>query len=183
MCGISGIISSSKVFHDVLIQAARVDLSHRGPDYFNSVTTCNSLVTLAHNRLSIVDNDPQSNQPFLLGSNVLVFNGEIYNYEILREELAASLGGLSRPQTNSDTEVLATGLLHYGNDFLDRLDGMFAFAWLDKAESTLRLFSDPFGVKQIYYFLDERTGTFVFGSEFEFLCKLVKKLGFDLFVD
>jgi asparagine synthase (glutamine-hydrolysing) len=105
-----------------------------------------------------------------------VYNGEIYNYHDLRRDL---LGDESKDlisfSTESDTEVLAVGLSLYGVEYSQKIDGMYAFAWFEQASEFLTLSADPFGIKQIYFY--HSPDLFVFGSEFEFVCNVVRSLG------
>ena len=106
-------------------------------------------------RLAIVDDDIRSDQPMVdpSGRFLLAFNGEIYNHHVLREYLADRY----RVQfvTRSDTEVLLTGLICEGVEFVARLDGIFAFAFVDLVKREVSLARDLFGVKPIYYFSRE----------------------------
>ena len=179
MCGISGIISSCTSDHLLLVDRAKISLSHRGPDYFGWSTFEECGLTLAHNRLSIVDNDFNSNQPFAISSCSLIFNGEIYNHISLRSQLAAKPIGFLF-QTKSDTETLAAGISNLGLDFLNKLDGMFALSFYNSIDNSLTLAVDPFGVKQIYYY--DAGDRFLFGSEFEFVSKTALSLGLPLTV-
>lgn len=181
MCGISGVVSLLPNDHEILLSQARANLFHRGPDYFG-YKKINNVLTLAHNRLSILDLNPRSNQPFDFGIGSLVFNGEIYNYLKLRDSIAA----LPQFRTNhfstqSDTEVLAAGLSIFGEEFVDSIDGMYAFSWFNSQSQELILAADPFGIKQIYYY--HSPSLFIFGSEFEFVCNTLIELGRTLAVD
>jgi len=100
------------------------------------------------NRLAIIDLDARSNQPFEDDRYTLVFNGEIYNYRSLKEELKA-LGFTFR--TTSDTEVLFYALQRWGTDALRRINGMFAFCWLDREQRRFILSRDRVGIKPLYY--------------------------------
>ena len=136
-------------------------LHHRGPDA--SGTYSLGGVGFAHARLSLVDPDPRSNQPFWdeSGRYCLVYNGEIYNFKALRIELEQK--GLSF-RTSSDTEVLLKGLIHFGDDIiLPRLEGMFAFSFYDKKKGKVTLARDRFGMKPLYLYQDE--DKFLFSSE------------------
>jgi asparagine synthase (glutamine-hydrolysing) len=119
---------------------------------------------LAFRRLSIIDLHERSNQPMHLEGRHLVFNGEIYNYIELREQLA-SLG--HRFETEGDAEVLLHAWVEWGEDTLERLNGMFAFAVWNEAESSLTLASDPFGEKPLYW--SESDGRIAFASELKAL--------------
>ena len=159
MCGFNGIItlSTSKqcVFHEKI-------LLHRGPDAFGCFESNidDWKFRLEHYRLSIIDLDARSNQPFTDGSDYLVYNGEIYNFIDLRATL--ELHGVEF-QTNSDTEVLFHGLKNFGLEFLKRLDGMYSFAFLESKSKRLLLCRDPVGVKPLYYKLTDTE--IIFSSE------------------
>ena len=132
---------------------------HRGPDGEGSYT--DDSVALGHRRLSIIDleggKQPMYNED---GSMVIVFNGEIYNYQALREELIAAGHTFA---SHSDTEVLLHGYEQWGKEMLDRLRGMFAFAIWDKNTESLFCARDHFGIKPLYYYTAE--GEFMFASE------------------
>jgi asparagine synthase (glutamine-hydrolysing) len=119
-------------------------------------------VALGNNRLSIIDRDARSDQPMCSddGRFALTFNGEIYNYIELRQQLTA-LGETFR--TNSDTEVLLKALIRWGVACLPRLNGMWAFALFDRVEGTIRLSRDRYGKKPLFYYAD--SSSFVAASE------------------
>jgi len=149
MCGIAGAISPTPP-PERRIKAALKALRHRGPDA-EGVThhkLANANLCLLHTRLAIIDLDPRANQPFVDGDCVLVFNGEIYNYIELRDELKA-LG--HRFRTDSDTEVLVRAYQAWGEDCLDRLEGMWAFALFDVKGGKIMVSRDRFGEKPLYF--------------------------------
>lgn len=170
MCGIAGFIGRGS--HDDghrMIQSIR----HRGPDYQGVFYKEN--ICLAHARLSILDVSSGSHQPMFNSekSIALIFNGEIYNYLTLKEEL--KLTGKYQFNTTSDTEVVLYLYQEYGEGFLDKINGMFAIAIYDFQSNSLLLARDRMGKKPIYY-----TGvgdTFIFGSEIKAVTAhpLVKK--------
>lgn len=168
MCGIAGYFGPQIRDHVYLQQTSDV-LKHRGPDGEGMYTHQfqNNKVALVHRRLAIIDLDERSNQPFRLESTVLVFNGEIYNYLGLRRELR-DLG--HEFQTSGDTEVLAHALVQWGEGALDRLEGMWAFAWYDEQEGSLLLSRDRFGEKPLY--LWRHDGGLFFASEIKGLAAL-----------
>ncbi|MCX7606842.1 MAG: asparagine synthase (glutamine-hydrolyzing) [Bacteroidia bacterium] len=139
-------------------------LKHRGPD-FQGVWR-EDPVTLAHARLSILDLDPRSHQPFVSadGRYVIVFNGEIYNFSDLRRLLEREG---CRFRTSSDTEVLLSAYAVWGKECLLRLRGMFAFAIYDRVQERFFLARDPMGKKPLYYTF--QPGLFAFSSELKAL--------------
>lgn len=155
MCGIYGI---SRAINDELATQKLEVMNFRGPDYSNHVHVGNC--TLGHNRLSILDIDARSNQPFQYGSLVIVFNGEIYNFRELRNDLIKD--GMNF-RTSCDTEVLCAAYQAYGEKCVERLEGMFAFVIYDLKKDTLFGARDRFGQKPLYYSLAD--GFFEFSSE------------------
>ena len=134
------------------IRALTESIRHRGPDstrYF-----VGERVSCGFNRLAIVDDNPRSDQPMLdqSGRHLLLFNGEIYNYGALRHDLTDRHG--ARFQTESDTEVLLSGLLLEGASFAGKLDGIYAFAFVDLETLQVLIGRDVFGVKPLYYRAD-----------------------------
>jgi asparagine synthase (glutamine-hydrolysing) len=141
MCGIAGIVSSRASEEIARSMAQR--LRHRGPD--DEGTWGEPGVALAFRRLAILDLSEAGHQPMLFDSQVLTYNGEIYNHEQLRS-------GLTGPwRSTGDTEVLVHLLAKYGSACLERLVGMFAFAAWDTREQRLLLARDRLGIKPLYY--------------------------------
>lgn len=170
MCGIAGYIGHQPLPPEHL-SACLALMGRRGPDArasWTGRTPDGGWVCLLHSRLSILDLDPRSNQPFETGDGVLSFNGEIYNYLELRENLQSEGQAFA---SAGDAEVLARGLAVHGEGFLDRCEGMWAFAWFDGRSGRLLLSRDRFGEKPLYILTTE-TGT-VFGSEPKFLFALL----------
>jgi asparagine synthase (glutamine-hydrolysing) len=157
MCGIAGIIGN---YNPHQLDAMLLSQHHRGPDFTGKYTD-EGFAILGHNRLAIIDLSPQSNQPFFdtSGRYVITFNGEIYNYI----ELKAELKNQYDFKTESDTEVLLAAFIVYGKQFLQKLNGMFAFAIWDKQEKKLFAARDRFGVKPFYYSI--KNNTLYFSSE------------------
>ena len=124
-------------------------MHHRGPDDEGMYLSGN--VGLGHRRLSIIDLNT-GKQPIANEDDTvwIVFNGEIYNYQELRKEL---LGKGHRFKTETDTEVIIHAYEEYGEDFLSRLRGMFAFAIWDEKKQQLLLARDRVGIKPLYYYL------------------------------
>jgi asparagine synthase (glutamine-hydrolysing) len=140
--------------------AALDSIAHRGPDA--SALHLDGPVKAGFRRLSIIDLSSAANQPMLApdGASWLVFNGEIYGYRALRVQLE---GRGCTFRTDSDTEVVLNGYLEWGEDFVDKIDGMFAIALWDAREQRLKLYRDRPGIKPLYYFHDGRK--FAFASE------------------
>jgi asparagine synthase (glutamine-hydrolysing) len=159
VCGIVGHISTLEIELNE-IQKACVSLKHRGPDRQNAVKISDH-IGLGHTRLSFLDLGEGGKQPMPSEDEKhwISFNGEIYNYLELREELKTNYNF----QSNSDTEVLLAAYKKWGMDMLNRLEGMFAFALLDKEANTLFLARDQFGIKPLYYYQDGQN--LIFASE------------------
>ncbi|MBF0384930.1 MAG: asparagine synthase (glutamine-hydrolyzing) [Candidatus Omnitrophica bacterium] len=172
MCGISGVFNLNRIYEkDIsIIREMNSIQKHRGPD--DEGIFHNSFCVLGHRRLAIIDLSHNGHQPFESddGRFKLVYNGEIYNYIELREELMAK-GWKFR--TKTDTEVLLKAYQQYGESCLKRFNGMFAFAVYDTKENLLFLARDRMGVKPLYYCLIE--GKIYFASEIKAL-KAVKEL-------
>jgi len=167
MCGICGVhpYGTDKPINAHDLEAMLSSIRHRGPDDEGTYVTQN--VALGSRRLSIIDlvggNQPIFNED---GSVVVVFNGEIYNYQELRRQLHAR-GHTFR--TASDTEVIAHLYEDRGDDCVRELRGMFAFALWDARKRRLLLARDRLGIKPVYY--SARRGLLVFGSEIKALLK------------
>ena len=159
MCGIAGILvhveSAPPVDRDELLRI-REAMANRGPDGAGLWVSEDRRLGLAHRRLTIIDLDPRAGQPMHdpETGNVIVFNGEIYNYRELRRECRAR-GAAFR--TESDTEVLLALYRLHGEAMVERLRGMFAFGLWDARERKLVLARDPFGIKPLYYADDGKT--------------------------
>ena len=159
MCGIGGYVDVEGTLDGPgVLKSIATALAHRGPDGEGFYT--HGRFGFAHRRLAIIDLSETGAQPMCVGPIVVVFNGEIYNYRELREQLCRE--GVFFDGT-SDTEVLARGYLHWGVDFVGRLRGMWAFAILDLRSQSLICSRDPFGIKPFYY--ARHQGGFVFASE------------------
>jgi asparagine synthase (glutamine-hydrolysing) len=167
MCGIAGVFEYATARGGVstrVIERMRDTLEHRGPDASGLWISDDRRVGLGHRRLSIVDLEHGA-QPMLgAGGEVLVFNGEIYNYPRLRSELTG-LGHVFR--TNCDTEVILHLYARYGRACVQRLNGQFAFALWDPAAQELFFARDPIGEKPFHW--ADVGGTLVFGSEIKAL--------------
>ena len=158
MCGIVGYISSKKAKLETIEKMAN-KIIHRGPDDFGYFVE--DKIAMGHRRLSIIDLE-NGKQPMETddGKYVIVYNGEVYNFLELREDL--KLSGYTF-NTNSDTEVIIKGYQEWGKKLPTKLRGMFAFAIYDKEKKELFIARDQWGIKPLYYGLFDKT--FIFGSE------------------
>lgn len=164
MCGITGY--TGNVIPD-LIRVMNATQAHRGPDGQGIFEDPLIGVSLGHTRLAILDLSDAAAQPMhsFCGRYVIVYNGEIYNYRELRRELSKAGWDF---RSAGDTEVLLAGLATVGVSFIERLNGIFAFALWDRREATLLLARDQLGVKPLY-FAEPREGVLVFASEIKSL--------------
>ncbi|MBC7250915.1 MAG: asparagine synthase (glutamine-hydrolyzing) [Anaerolineae bacterium] len=165
MCGICGVVNREGVpVQEELVRRMAGTLAHRGPD--GRGVFVNGPCGLGHTRLAVIDLSPAAAQPMANedGSLHIVFNGEIYNYRALREQVAAQGHAL---HSHSDTEVILHLYEDEGLHGVERLRGMFAFALWDSPRQRLFLARDRVGKKPLYYYQDDRR--FVFGSEIKAL--------------
>ncbi|MDB4684336.1 asparagine synthase (glutamine-hydrolyzing) [Akkermansiaceae bacterium] len=146
MCGILGITGAENIEGSIFSSALET-LKHRGPDSIN--TYKNEKIFLGHTRLAILDLDDRANQPMesKCGEYILIYNGEIYNFEELREKYLTTYCF----QTNSDTEVLLALLIKLGTKIIGELDGIFSFALYSLKDENMILARDRFGIKPLYY--------------------------------
>jgi asparagine synthase (glutamine-hydrolysing) len=168
MCGLAGVFSKSDVDASV-IEAMTQSLLHRGPDAKGVFFSESKKIALGHTRLSIIDLSVDANQPFHSrdGRYTVVFNGEIYNFQHLRDKLQKDHGLSFR--TNSDTEVIAEGFSCWGPAFAEKLDGMFAIAIADRVKEKIFLCRDRLGKKPLYYWQSDQL--FAFASEIKSLLR------------
>jgi asparagine synthase (glutamine-hydrolysing) len=159
MCGISGYISPRSLNH----AASIASIHHRGPDAQGEYVgiVAQKMICLQHTRLSIIDLTDAGRQPMETsdGNCVIIYNGEVYNFEALKIKYLKDYKFRSR----TDTEVILNLYHKLGINFLKELNGDFAIAILDKAKAKLFLIRDHFGVKPLYYYACDKD--FVFGSE------------------
>jgi len=172
MCGIVGLLSRDQEPSALerTVVAMRDQMRHRGPDDAGVTVLRDGerLLALGHRRLSIIDVSPLGHQPMSTADGALwiVFNGEIFNYRELREQLPPSVQAEFRSQ--SDTEVILYAVREWGiEECLRRLRGMYAFALYDGRSGLLTLVRDPLGVKPLYYVHDGRS--LAFASEIKAL--------------
>jgi len=171
MCGIAGFIDTARQYGPdelrFLVTGMEMAIAHRGPDDHNCWVDAGSGVALGHRRLSIIDLSVEGRQPMMSenGDLIIVFNGEIYNFQELRSELEA-LG--CRFRGHSDTEVMLAAFSHWGLDAsARRFNGMYAFAVWDRQQRILQLCRDRLGKKPLYY--GWAGNTFLFASELKAL--------------
>jgi asparagine synthase (glutamine-hydrolysing) len=172
MCGICGIINFSQLQVDESgIRNMMQQMKHRGPD--DEGIFIDSNVGLGFVRLSIIDLSASGNQPMFdpTGRFVIVFNGEIYNYIEISEELKKKGYAF---HSATDTEVLLYAYIEWGEACLDRLNGMWAFAIYDKEKKRIFVARDRFGVKPFYYYQDETR--FIFASDIPPILRIVEKV-------
>jgi asparagine synthase (glutamine-hydrolysing) len=162
MCGLNGIfayVSAAPAPADAELLATREAMRARGPDGVGAWTDPTGRCALAHRRLAILDLSDRALQPMTAPDLRLtvIFNGQIYNYPELRDELAAAGASFV---TTCDTEILLHLYARHGRDMVGKLRGMFAFAIFDEARHGLFLARDPYGIKPLYVADDGRTVRF-----------------------
>jgi len=171
MCGIAGYFGT-KTINSSRVEACLRLMGRRGPDnatFKHWVNPAQRNVYLLHTRLNIIDLDSRANQPFNCGSQWMIYNGELYNYLELKEDLKKR--GYSFT-TTSDTEILLQTINEFDwSKGLDLCEGMWAFGIYNEKEGTLLLSRDRFGEKPLYLYRDE-TGLY-FGSEVKFIVELL----------
>ena len=170
MCGHISIYYKNKKADELLIRQLTEKIRHRGPDDTGYFIKDN--IAFGFNRLSIIDLEG-GNQPFEKEKRTIIFNGEIYNHNELREELI----GNNEFTTNSDTEVLLTSYINYGEKCLDKLRGMFAFIIYDEVKDIVFGARDHFGIKPLYYVNND--DFIAFSSEYKSLVTLLGKVNID----
>ncbi|EKD28097.1 MAG: hypothetical protein ACD_79C00431G0002 [uncultured bacterium] len=160
MCGFAGKINWKSNTYSSVIEKMCQKMINRGPDDYGLIHIDN--ITLGHRRLSIIDCSSRAKQPMKStdGRFHIVYNGEIYNFKDLKLELEKN--GIIF-NTTSDTEVLLYSYIFWGNECLNRFNGMFSFAIWDKEKKELFLARDRFGKKPLYYYLSDKI--FVFASD------------------
>jgi len=176
MCGIAGMINLA--YNPIERLPKRLSVmnrlqKHRGPDGEGQWHNRQEYVGLAHRRLTIIDTETGSQPMTDRASNWITFNGEIYNYIELREQL-----GRNQFHTNSDTEVILHAYRKWGANCVQHLRGMFSFALWDETDQTLYCARDRFGIKPFYYTISDNT--LYFSSEIKALLPFVDEIETDL---
>jgi len=187
VCGIAGVVGPSATYVDETIVQTMIDtFGYRGPNDDGTWVSSSDYVALAHKRLSIIDTSHAGHQPMHsytvsgesgesgVGGEVdctIVFNGEIYNYIEIRDEL--KLQGVIF-DTESDTEVILKSYRFYGKSCLDKFNGMFAFAIWDASAKELFIARDRLGIKPFYYHVSDEGG-FIFASEVKGILAVLDK--------
>lgn len=177
MCGINGIFqpqpkgSEARPELNHHIRVMNQLIKHRGPDDDGVWLEANNILGLGHTRLSIIDLSAHAHQPFLDDyGNVLVFNGEIYNYIELKQHLKSDWVF----KTQSDTEVILAAYHKYGVECVKYFEGMFAFAIWDTGQQTLFIARDRVGIKPVYYYA--ANNRLFFSSEVKALLPFLESL-------
>ncbi len=160
MCGITGYykFNSNSLLDSDLLKKMSDKIAHRGPDYQGLL--CDETVGLAHNRLSIIDLSAEANQPMFYDHLIIIFNGEIYNFNEIKQELIKDGFNFT---TKSDTEVILASYKKWGVKSFSKLNGIFAFAIYNQQTKELIVVRDRFGVKPLY--ITHTTDSFIFSSE------------------
>lgn len=169
MCGILGVIGSK--VDEVQFTSILARMEHRGPDGFGVWKKEEDGIIFGHRRLSIIDLSDGGKQPFEKGKYVLNFNGEIYNYLELRKELQLKGHQFS---TESDTEVLLASYVEWGEECLQKFNGMWAFAIFNREDKTIFFSRDRFGKKPLFYYQENEK--FVFGSEMKAITPFLREV-------
>lgn len=176
MCGIAGfcLVGAVRPVSVRVLDAMSRLIAHRGPDGHGSWIAASGRVGLAHRRLAIIDLTPSGAQPMhAQNGTVITFNGEVYNYIELREELASSWAFRS----SSDTEVILAAYERWGDACVEHLRGMFAFAIWDERRRRLFAARDRFGIKPFHW--TEQKGVVYFASEAKALLPLLPDIATD----
>ena len=162
MCGLSGIIDLTGTSNEAILLNMGTALSHRGPDFGNqfSQQVGSVYVGMAHRRLSVIDTSENSHQPMHWEHLTLVYNGEIYNFNEIKNLLKDKGHQFT---TGSDTEVILHAFGEWGPDFIHKCKGMFVICLYDRNKQAFYIFRDRVGVKPLYYYL--HNGLFLFASE------------------
>jgi asparagine synthase (glutamine-hydrolysing) len=162
MCGICGYIDFSLKSSQQVLEKMVATLNHRGPDDYGVYVDQNNLVRigLAQTRLAIIDLSSKGHQPMHIEHLTIVFNGEIYNYKEIKQELSTSGHQFN---SDSDTEVILQAHKVWGNKAVQRFIGMFSYVIYDRIASKMSFYRDRVGVKPLYYYHSENL--ILFSSE------------------
>ncbi|SEP54782.1 asparagine synthase (glutamine-hydrolyzing) [Flavobacterium urocaniciphilum] len=173
MCGILGYFGSN--VQNFTSKVSLDAIAHRGPDFANA--TQGNTYFLGQTRLSILDLSENGNQPMFSSDNkyVIIFNGEIYNHLELRSEYLPN----QNFKSTSDTETLLYGLIHYGIEFISKLNGIFAFSFYNIETKDFIIARDHFGIKPLYYYIG--INEICFSSELKAILPFKKELEVDNF--
>ena len=166
MCGFCGFVNSTIEKKDLILKDMMDSIAHRGPD--SSGEYCDNLINMGFRRLSFLDLEAGA-QPLYNEDRryTLTYNGEIYNFQEIREDLLAKGHEFT---THTDSEVILHGYEEYGTDLLNKLRGMFAFVIWDNVEKTLFGARDFFGIKPFYYTVTDQN-EFIYASEIKAILK------------
>lgn len=165
MCGIAGFNWSDSI----LLKKMTDSIKHRGPD--DEGFYCDTNVSLGHRRLAIIDLSEKGKQPMQCGDNIIVYNGEIYNFIDIKNELIQKDHQFI---SHSDTEVILHAYEEWGEKCVEKLNGMWAFCIFNTKENKLFLSRDRFGEKPLYYYADQEK--FIFASELKAIRKHLLEL-------
>lgn len=167
MCGFIGLINIDTEMFERKKEELTTIMRHRGPDNVSVYVDAPRKIALVHNRLSIIDLNESANQPMIDKDtgNVIVFNGEIYNYSEIKKEFSDISW-----ETNSDTEIILKLYARLGSGVVRYLNGIFSFAIYDNAGNKMVLCRDRFGVKPLYYL--ESASSLIFASEVKAILNL-----------
>jgi asparagine synthase (glutamine-hydrolysing) len=162
MCGIAGFCDFTKKLDKQLLQNMTDVIHHRGPDDsgYSFYEDKYANIGLGHRRLSILDLSSHGHQPMIYENLEIVYNGEVYNFKEIREELKKENYSF---ESDSDTEVILKAYHRWGIKAVDKFNGMFAIAFYDKQKQTLILIRDRAGIKPLYYYF--KNNCFLFSSE------------------
>ena len=184
MCGIFGIIHfNGRPIDTAKAENAAKALSHRGPDDYGTFLSGSGNAFFCHYRLSIIELSKLGHQPMTTGDGryTILYNGEIYNYQTIKNSELSPLGGIPPKaeniqnwNTNSDTEAVLKLYEKYGEESLKKLRGMFAFVVWDEKEKTLFAARDRFGIKPLYYLINK--DEFIFSSGIKAIKKYKENL-------
>lgn len=173
MCGIVGIaygITTNRIVDDRSVIRMADKISHRGPDDAGIYISEDKKIGLGFRRLSIVDLSYAGHQPMIdeCEKYCMVFNGEIYNYKEIKNEL---LNKGHKFRSNTDTEVILNGYIEYGINIVSKLNGMFAIALWDKEKQILYLVRDRLGIKPLYFYY--KNSSIIFASEIKSILEVI----------